>query len=75
MIVKVQNMIFNMSCIRYLVKVDNKDGKFFIGVFTNIDDKEFYFDYPSAQRRNEEWERIERDLGSALLYNREMSNS
>lgn len=68
MIVKVQNMIFNMSCVRYLVKVDNTDGKFFIGVFTNINDKEFYFDYPSAQRRNEDWDRIERELGSAFLY-------
>lgn len=44
------------------MKVDGKDGNFFIGVFTTIGDKEFYFEYPSAQRRNEDWDRIDREL-------------
>jgi hypothetical protein len=68
MVVKIQNQIFNMSCVRYLIKVDGKDNKFFIGVFTNIDDKEFYFEYPSAQRRNEEWDRIDRELVPGLNF-------
>jgi len=49
------------------MKVDGKDGKHFIGVFTNIEnDKEFYFEYPSAQRRNEDWDRIDRDLSISM---------
>lgn len=73
MVLKIQNQIFNMSCVRYVLKVENKDGKFFIGVFTNINDKEFYFEYPTAQKRNEDWERIDRELGSAFLYNKEIT--
>ncbi|HMS64572.1 MAG TPA: hypothetical protein PKD83_04885 [Ignavibacteria bacterium] len=66
MVVKLQNQIFNMNFVKYLIKVDGKDGKFFIGVFTNIDDKEFYFEYPSVQRRNEDWDRIDRELTPSL---------
>lgn len=67
MIVKIQNQIFNMTYVKYLMKVDGKDGKHFIGVFTNIEnDKEFYFEYPSAQRRNEDWDRIDRDLSISM---------
>lgn len=64
MVLKIQNQIFNMSCVRYIIKVDNKDGKFYIGVFTDINDKEFYFEYASVQKRNEDWDRIEKVLGS-----------
>jgi hypothetical protein len=73
MVLKIQNQIFNMNCVRYVIKVDNKDGKFYIGVFTNINDKEFYFEYPSSQRRNEDWDRIDRELGSAFIYNKELT--
>ena len=75
MFLKIQNQIFNMNFVRYVIKVDNKDGKFYIGVFTSINDKEFYFEYPSAQRRNEDWERIDRELGSAFLYSKEIAKS
>ncbi|MDQ3022743.1 MAG: hypothetical protein M3R36_19590 [Bacteroidota bacterium] len=64
-----------MSFVKYLMRVDNKDGKFYIGVFTTIGDKEFYFEYPSAQKRNEEWERIDRELGAGMLFNREITKS
>lgn len=64
-----------MTCVRYVLKVESKDGKFFIGVYTNINDKEFYFEYPSAQRRNEDWERIDRDLGTSMIYNKEITKS
>lgn len=70
--IRIQNMMFNLSFVRYLIKVDNKDGKFFIGVFS-INDKEFYFEYPSAQRRNEDWDRVEREFGSSLFLNKEIS--
>jgi hypothetical protein len=73
MVLKIQNQIFNMDCVRYIQKVETKDGKFFIGVFTNINDKEFYFEYPSTQRRNEDWDRIDRELGSAFIYNKEIT--
>jgi len=73
MVLKIQNQIFNMSCVRYVIKVEAKDGKFFIGVFTNINDKEFYFEYPSAQRRNEDWDRIDRELGTSMIYNKEVT--
>ena len=62
-----------MNCVSYVIKVESKDGKFFIGVFTNIHDKEFYFEYPSAQKRNEDWERIDRELGSAFIYNKDIT--
>lgn len=62
MVLKIQNQIFNMNFVKYVMKVDNKDGKFYIGVFTTISDKEFYFEYPSAQRRNEDWDRIDKEL-------------
>ncbi len=75
MVLKLQNQIFNMSFVKYLMRVDNKDGKFYIGVFTTIGDKEFYFEYPSAQKRNEEWERIDRELGAGMLFNREITKS
>jgi len=75
MVIKLQNQIFNMSFVKYLMRVDNKDGKFYIGVFTTIGDKEFYFEYPSAQKRNEEWERIDRELGAGMLFNREITKS
>ncbi len=57
------------------MKVESKDGKFFLGVFTDIKDKEFYFEYPSAQKRNEDWERIEKDLGSTSVINTEPKKS
>jgi len=44
------------------MKVDSKDGKFFIGVFSTIRDMEYYFEYPTPQKRNEDWERIYDDL-------------
>ncbi|MBV6479019.1 MAG: hypothetical protein HGGPFJEG_01780 [Ignavibacteria bacterium] len=68
MVFKIQNQIFNMSCVRYLLKVDSKDGKFFIGVFTNIDDKEFYFEYPTMQKRNDDWDRIDRELNPTFQF-------
>lgn len=68
MVVKLQNQIFNMKYVKYLIKVDGKDGKFFIGVFTDIEDKEFYFEYPSLQRRNEDWDRIDRDLSPSFNF-------
>lgn len=68
MVVKVQNQMFNMDFVKYLLKVDSKDGKFFIGVFTTIGDKEFYFEYPSAQKRNEDWDRIDRDLNPTFHF-------
>ena len=64
-----------MNFVKYIMKVDNKDGKFYIGVFTTISDKEFYFEYPSSQRRNEDWERIDRELGSGMLFNKEIKTS
>jgi len=74
MVLKIQNQIFNMSCVRYILKVEDKAGKFYIGVFTNINDKEFYFEYPSAQRRNEDWDRIDRELGtSSLILGKEVN--
>lgn len=75
MVIKLQNQIFNMNFVKYLMRVDNKDGKFYIGVFTTIGDKEFYFEYPSAQKRNEDWERIDRELGSGMLFNKELTKS
>lgn len=75
MVIKLQNQIFNMNFVKYLMRVDNKDGKFYIGVFTTIDDKEFYFEYPSVQKRNEDWERIDRELGSGILFNKELTKS
>ncbi|MDQ3194698.1 MAG: hypothetical protein M3P82_06855 [Bacteroidota bacterium] len=57
------------------MKVESKDGKFYLGVFTDIKDKEFYFEYPSAQKRNEDWERIEKDLGSTSVINTEPKKS
>jgi len=57
-----------MDFVRYLLKVDSKDGKFFIGVFTNIQDKEFYFEYPNMQKRNEDWDRIDRDLNLTFKF-------
>lgn len=68
MVFKIQNQIFNMSCVRYLLKVDSKDGKFFIGVFTDIHDKEFYFEYPTMQKRNEDWDRIDRELNPTFQF-------
>ncbi len=44
------------------MKVDSKDGKFFIGVFSTLRDMEYYFEYPTPQKRNEDWERIYQDL-------------
>lgn len=73
MFIRIQNQIFNENCVRFVIKVDNKDGKFYIGVFTNINDKEFYFEYPSSQRRNEEWERIERELSPSFILNKEIN--
>lgn len=73
MVLKIQNQIFNMTCVRYVLKVEDKAGKFYIGVFTNINDKEFYFEYPSAQRRNEDWDRIDRELGSGYLLGKEVN--
>jgi len=64
-----------MNCVRYVMKVESKDGKFFLGVFTDIKDKEFYFEYPSAQKRNEDWERIEKDLSSTSVINTEPKKS
>ncbi|MEO8210219.1 MAG: hypothetical protein ABI840_06635 [bacterium] len=64
-----------MNFVKYLMRVDNKDGKFYIGVFTTIADKEFYFEYPSAQKRNEDFERIDRDLGAGMLFNKEITKS
>ncbi len=75
LILKIQNHIFNMNCVRYVMKVESKDGKFYLGVFTDIKDKEFYFEYPSAQKRNEDWERIEKDLGSTSVINTEPKKS
>ncbi|MDZ4712152.1 MAG: hypothetical protein SGI89_07465 [bacterium] len=75
MFIRIQNQIFNSQYVRYIVKVDNDDAKFYIGVFTAINDKEFYFEYPSHQKRNEDWERIDRELGSAFLYNKELTKS
>lgn len=75
MVLKIQNQIFNMDCVRYILKVENKDGKYFIGVFTNINDKEFYFEYPSSQRRNEDWDRIDRELGAQFIYNKDITKS
>lgn len=60
-----------MSCVRYVMKVESKDGKYFLGVFTDIKDKEFYFEYPSVQKRNEDWDRIGRDLSSEMTDNKE----
>jgi len=68
MVIRIQNQIFNLNFVRYLLKVDNKDGKFYIGVFTTIDEKEFYFEYPSLQRRNEDWERIDGDLSPSFNF-------
>lgn len=68
MVVKIQNQIFNMDCVRYLLKVDNTDGKFYIGVFTTFENKEFYFEYPSVQRRNEDWDRIDRELSPGFHF-------
>lgn len=68
MVVKLQNQIFNMKFVKYLIKVDGKDGKYFIGVFTDIEDKEFYFEYPSVQRRNEDWDRIDRELTPSFNF-------
>ena len=75
MVLKIQNQIFNMNCVRYILKVENNDGKYFIGVFTNINDKEFYFEYPSSQRRNEDWDRIDRELGAQFIYNKDIKQS
>ncbi len=75
MVLKIQNQIFNMNFVKHVMKVDNKDGKFYIGVFTTIGDKEFYFEYPSAQRRNEDWERIDRDLSPDMLHHKEFAKS
>lgn len=66
MVLKIQNQIFNMNFVKYIMKVDNKDGKFFIGVFSTINDKEFYFEYPSAQKRNEDWERLDKELSQGI---------
>ena len=68
MVVKLQNQIFNMKFVKYLIKVDGKDGKYFRGVFTDIEDKEFYFEYPSVQRRNEDWDRIDRELTPSFNF-------
>ena len=68
MVVKIQNQIFNMSFVKYLMKVDGKDGNFFIGVFTTIGDKEFYFEYPTMQKRNEDWDRIDRELNPTFQF-------
>lgn len=73
MVFKIQNQIFNMKCVRYVMKVDHDDGKFYIGVFTDINDKEFYFEYPSAQRRNEDWDRLDRELCNGFIYNKEVT--
>ncbi len=75
MVLKIQNQIFNMNFVKYLMKIDNKDGKFYIGVFTTLNDKEFYFEYPSSQRRNEDWERIDRELGTGLLNIKDIAKS
>jgi hypothetical protein len=75
MVLKIQNQIFNMNFVKHIMKVDNKDGKFYIGVFTTINDKEFYFEYPSVQRRNEDWDRIDRELGSEILYPKGIAKS
>lgn len=67
--------MFNMDVVRYAIKIDNEDGKFYIGVFTNINDKEFYFEYSNSQKRNEDWERIDREFGTPLIYNKEITKS
>lgn len=62
MVFRVQHQIFNLSFVKHIMKVDSKDGKFFIGVFSTIRDMEFYFEYPTPQKRNEDWERLYEDL-------------
>jgi hypothetical protein len=62
MVFRVQHQIFNLNFVKHIMKVDSKDGKFFIGVFSTIRDMEFYFEYPTPQKRNEDWERLYEDL-------------
>ncbi len=62
MVFRVQHQIFNFNFVKHIMKVDSKDGKFFIGVFSTIRDMEYYFEYPTPQKRNEDWERIYDDL-------------
>lgn len=62
MVFRVQHQIFNFNFVKHIMKVDSKDGKFFIGVFSTLRDMEYYFEYPTPQKRNEDWERIYQDL-------------
>jgi len=66
MVIKIQNQMFNLSFVKYLMKVDTEEGKYFIGIYTTINDKDYYFEYPSIQRRNEDWERIHRELSPGI---------
>ncbi len=68
MVVKIQNQMFNLSVVKYLMKEDTKEGKFFIGIYTTLKDMDFYFEYPTSQRRNEDWDRIHRDLVPGSLF-------
>lgn len=69
MIIKIQNQMFNLNFVKYLMKEDTNDGKHFIGVYTTIKDMDFYFEYPSTQRRNEDWDRIYREAVPNSFYN------
>ena len=62
MVFRVQHQIFNLNFVKHIMKVDSKDGKFFIGVFSTIRDMEYYFEYPTPQKRNEDWERIYEEM-------------
>lgn len=69
MVIKIQNQMFNLNFVKYLMKEDTQDGKYFIGIYTTLSDMDFYFEYPSSQRRNEDWDRIHRELVPGFYYN------
>lgn len=58
MVFKVQHQIFNLNFVKHIMKVDSRDGKFFIGVFSTIKEQEYYFEYPNSQKRDEDYEEI-----------------
>lgn len=68
MVIKIQNQMFNLNFVKYLMKEDTREGKHFIGVYTTIKDMDFYFEYPSVQRRDEDWDRIHRELVPVFYY-------
>ena len=71
MFVKIQDHMFDVRVITYLKKAESKDQKYFLAVFTNMKDKagvekEFWIQYPSAQTRDSDWERVSGDLRHAI---------